>query len=48
MDELRKRAIEKMQSDMMFCFECDEFEKTQAYENLYALSENELIEYLEG
>ena len=47
MDELRKKVIEKLESDMIFCFECDEQEKAEAYNQLLNLSVDDMLKYLE-
>ncbi len=47
MDELRKKVIEKLESDMIFCFECDEQEKAETYNQLLNLSVEEMLKYLE-
>ena len=47
MDELRKKVIEKLESDMIFCFECDEQEKAETYNQIFNLSVEEMIKYLE-
>lgn len=46
METLRAQAKEKMESDMIFVFECDEEEKAQAYNDLMNLTRAELLEYL--
>ena len=46
-DELRKKVIEKLESDMIFCFECDEQEKSETYNQLLNLSVEEMLKYLE-
>ena len=47
MGELRKKVIEKLESDMIFCFECDEQEKAETYNQLLNLSVEEMLKYLE-
>lgn len=47
MDELRKKVIEKLESDMIFCFECDEHEKAATYNQIFNLSVEEILKYLE-
>ena len=47
MNELRKKVIEKLESDMIFCFECDEQEKAATYNQILNLSVEEMIKYLE-
>ena len=47
MDELRKKVIEKLESDMIFCFECDEQEKSETYNQIFNFSVEEMIKYLE-
>ena len=47
MDELRQKVIEKLESDMIFCFECDEQEKTETYNQVFNLSVEEMIKFLE-
>ena len=47
MDELRKKVIEKLEGDMIFCFECDEQEKSETYNQILNLSVEEMIKYLE-
>ena len=47
MDELRQKVIEKLESDMIFCFECDEYEKAETYNQLLNLSVEEILKYLE-
>ena len=47
MDELRQKVIEKLESDMIFCFECDEQEKTETYNQVFNLSVEEMIRFLE-
>ena len=47
MDELRKKVIEKLESDMIFCFECDEREKAETYNQILNLSVEEMLKYLE-
>ena len=47
MDELRQKVIEKLESDMIFCFECDEQEKSETYNQLLNLSVEEMLKYLE-
>ena len=47
MDELRKKVIEKLESDMIFCFECDEHEKAETYNQILNLSVEEMLKYLE-
>ena len=46
MENLRLQAIEKMEGDMMFCFECDEEEKAEAYDYIAQMSEEELIRFI--
>ena len=46
MENLRLQAIEKMEGDMIFCFECDEKEKAEAYNYIAKMSEDELISFL--
>ena len=46
MENLRLQAIEKMEGDMIFCFECDEEEKTAAYDYIAQMSEEELIRFI--
>ena len=46
MENLRLQAIEKMEGDMIFCFECDEQEKAEAYDYIAKMSEDELISFL--
>ena len=47
MDELRNKVIEKLESDMIFCFECDEHEKAETYNQILNLSVEEMLKYLE-
>ena len=47
MDELRKKVIEKLESDMIFCFECDEQEKAETYNQIFILSVDDMLKYLE-
>lgn len=47
METLRALAIEKLESDMIFIFECDGEEKASAYNHVYEMSEEELIEYID-
>lgn len=47
MDELRQKVIEKLESDMIFCFECDEQEKIETYNQVFNLSIEEMINFLE-
>ena len=47
MDELRKKVIEKLESDMIFCFECDEQEKDETYNQIFNLSVDDMLKYLE-
>ena len=47
MDELRKKVIEKLESDMICCFECDEQEKAETYNQLLNLSVDDMLKYLE-
>ena len=47
MDELRKKVIEKLESDMIFCFECDEQEKAETYNQIFNLSVDDMLKYLE-
>ena len=47
MDELRKKGIEKLESDMIFCFECDEQEKAETYNQIFNLSVDDMLKYLE-
>lgn len=47
MDELRKKVIEKLESDMIFCFECDEQEKVATYNQIFNLSVDDMLKYLE-
>ena len=47
MDELRQKVIEKIEGDMIFCFECDEQEKAATYNQILNLSVEEMIKYLE-
>lgn len=46
MENLRLQAIEKMEGDMIFCFECDEQEKAEAYDYIAKMSEDELIRFI--
>ena len=46
MENLRLQAIEKMEGDMIFCFECDEQEKAEAYKYIAEMSEDELIRFI--
>lgn len=46
MQELRKKAVEKLESDMIFVFECDEEEKAQAYNCIMNMSRAELLGYI--
>ena len=46
MENLRLQAIEKMEGDMIFCFECDEEEKAAAYDYIAQMSEDELIRFI--
>ena len=46
MENLRLQAIEKMEGDMIFCFECDEQEKAEAYDYIAKMPEDELINFL--
>ena len=46
MQELREKAIEKMENDMFFCFEFDEQEKAQAYEQINDMKVQELDSYI--
>lgn len=41
------KVIEKLESDMIFCFECDEQEKAETYNQLLNLSVEEMLKYLE-
>ena len=45
MDELRKKVIEKLESDMIFCFECDEQEKAETYNQIFNLSDDDMLKY---
>lgn len=47
MQELRKKAVEKLESDMIFMFECDEEEQAQAMESIASATNAELLAYLE-
>ena len=47
MDELRHKVIEKLEGDMIFCFECDEQEKAEAYNQILNLSVDDMLKYLE-
>ena len=47
MDELRQKVIEKIEGDMIFCFECDEQEKAETYNQVFNLSIEEMIYFLE-
>lgn len=47
MDELRQEVIEKLESDMIFCFECDEQEKAATYNQIFNLSVDDMLKYLE-
>ena len=47
MDELRKKVIEKLESDMIFCFECDEQENAETYNQIFNLSVDDMLKYLE-
>ena len=47
MDELRKKVIEKLESDMIFCFECDEQETAETYNQIFNLSVDDMLKYLE-
>ena len=47
MDELRKKVIEKLESDMIFCFESDEQATAETYNQLLNLSVEEMLKYLE-
>ena len=46
MENLRLQAIEKMEGDMIFCFECDEEEKAAAYDCIAQMSKEELIRFI--
>ena len=46
MENLRFQAMEKLEGDMIFCFECDEQEKAEAYDCISKMSEDELISFL--
>ena len=45
--DTRHKVIEKLESDMIFCFECDEQEKAATYNQILNLSVEEMIKYLE-
>ena len=47
MDELRHKVIEKLEGDMIFCFECDEQEKAETYNQIFNLSVDDMLKYLE-
>lgn len=47
MDELRQKVIEKLEGDMIFCFECDEQEKAETYNQIFNLSVDDMLKYLE-
>ena len=47
MDELRKKVIEKLESDMIFCLWCDEQEKAATYNQILNLSVDDMLKYLE-
>ena len=46
MENLRLQAIEKIKEDMIFCFECDEQEKAEAYDYITKMSKDELISFI--
>ena len=46
MENLRLQAMEKLEGDMIFCFECDEQEKAEAYDYISKMPEDELISFL--
>ena len=46
MENLRLQVIEKMEGDMIFCFECDEQEKAEAYDYISKMSEDDLIRFI--
>lgn len=46
MENLRLQAIEKLENDMIFAFECDDEEKAEAYNHIAQMSEEELIRYI--
>ena len=46
MENLRLQAIEKMEGDMIFCFECDDEEKAAAYDYIAQMTEEELIKFI--
>ena len=46
MENLRLQAIEKMEGDMIFCFECDDDEKENAYNYIAQMSKEELIRFI--
>ena len=46
MENLILQAIEKMEGDMIFCFECDEQEKSEAYDYITKMSKDELIRFI--
>ena len=46
MENLRLQAMEKLEGDMIFCFECDEQEKAEAYNYIAKMPEDELISFL--
>ena len=46
MENLRLQAIEKMEGDMIFCFECDDEEKENAYNYIAQMSKEELIRFI--
>ena len=46
MENLRLQAMEKLEGDMIFCFECDEQEKAEAYNYIAQMPEDELISFL--
>ena len=47
MENLRLQAIEKMEGDMIFCFEMDAEEKEQAIASVSTATNAELLRYLE-
>ena len=46
MENLRLRAVEKIENDMIFCFECDEQEKAEAYNYIAKMSKDELTRFI--